>query len=138
MPKIRHIGITTKDPITTGQFYKDAFGLIEVSRDPDNESMILSDGYFNVTLLKFKYDRYGGGRPGLHHVGFHVESLDQTENRLESLGAEELTEWNETYGNSEGTAEVWVGEKKWMSPEGIALDVNQTGWKVRPGGQRGE
>ena len=100
--------------------------------------MILSDGYFNVTLLKFKYDRYGGGRPGLHHLGFHVESLDQTETRLESLGAQELTEWNETYGNSEGTPEVWVGEKKWMSPEGMALDVNPSGWKTRPGGQRGE
>ena len=138
MPKIKHIGITTNDPGKTAEFYKDAFGLIEVSRDPDNEGMILTDGYINVTLLKFKYDRYGGGRPGLHHVGFHVNDMGQTEDRLEGAGAQELTEWNQTYGNSEGTADNWVGEKKWMSPEGIALDVNQTGWKIRPGGQRGE
>ena len=69
MPKIRPIGITTNDPAATGAFMKEAFGLIEVSSDPDNQSMVLSDGYINVTLLRFQYDRYGGGTPGLHHFG---------------------------------------------------------------------
>ena len=47
-------------------------------------------------------------------------------------------EWNQTYGNKEGTPDNWVGEKKYMSPEGVAIDVNPSGWKTRPGGQRGE
>jgi len=50
----------------------------------------------------------------------------------------ELTEWNETFGNSEGTPDNWIGEKKFMSPDGVALDVNPSGWKMRPGGERGE
>jgi catechol 2,3-dioxygenase-like lactoylglutathione lyase family enzyme len=137
MPKIKHIGITTNDPGATADFFINTFGLIEVERAPDNESVILSDGYINVTLLKFRYDRYGGGYPGLHHFGFQVEDLDQTGEVIEREGGYELTEWNKTYGNSEGTPDNWIGEKKYMTPEGIALDVNPTGWKMRPGGVRG-
>ena len=138
MPKIRHIGITTRDPAATADFFVKAFGMTEVERSPSGDGVILSDGYINVTLLKFKVDRYGGGHPGLHHFGFHVESLPESEQALASLGATELAEWNQAYGNQEGTPEHWVGEKKWMTPEGITIDVNPTGWKLRPSGQRGE
>jgi lactoylglutathione lyase len=138
MPQIKHIGITTRDPAATGAFLKEAFGLIEVAGDPNNESMVLSDGYINVTLLGFQYDRYGGGTPGLHHFGVQVEDLDQAEEKIVELGGEELTFWNETYGNAEGTPDNWVGEKKFMSPEGLAMDVNPSGWQQRPGGPRGE
>ena len=138
MPQIRHIGITTNDPGATADFFINTFGLIEVQRGSDNESAILSDGYINVTILKFQYDRYGGGQPGLHHFGFQVEDLDQAGEVIEREGGSELTYWNETYGNSEGTPDNWIGEKKYMSPEGIALDVNPTGWKTKPGGVRGE
>ena len=137
MPKIKHIGITTNDPGATADFFINTFGLTEVGRAQDNDSVILSDGYINVTLLKFQYDRYGGGSPGLHHFGFQVEDLDQTGEVIEREGGYELTEWNKTYGNSEGTPDNWIGEKKYMTPEGIALDVNPTGWKMRPGGVRG-
>ena len=138
MPKIKHIGITTNDPGATADFFINTFGLIEVDRAPDNESAILSDGYINVTILKFQYDRYGGGYPGLHHVGFEVEDLDQAEETIKREGGQELTAWNQKYGNKEGTPDNWVAEKKFMTPEGIALDVNPTGWKMRPGGVRGE
>lgn len=138
MPKIKHIGITTTDPGATADFLINAFGLVEVDRDPDNGSAILSDGYINVTLLKFEYDRYGGGSPGLHHFGVQVEDLDETEEIIKREGGQELTMWNEKYGNQEGTPDNWIGEKKFMTPEGIAMDVNPSGWKTRPGGVRGE
>ena len=138
MPKIKHIGITTNDPGATADFFINTFGLTEVERAPDNDSAIVSDGYINVTLLKFRYDRYGGGSPGLHHFGFQVEDLDEAGEVIEREGGSELTEWNKNYGNSEGTPDNWIGEKKYMTPEGIALDVNPTGWKMRPGGVRGE
>ena len=138
MPKIKHIGITTNDPGATADFFINAFGLVEVSREPDNGSAVLSDGYINVTILKFEYDRYGGGYPGLHHFGFQVEDLDESEEIIKREGGTELTKWNQTYGNREGTPDNWVAEKKFMTPEGISLDVNPSGWKTRPGGVRGE
>lgn len=138
MNKIRHIGITTNDPEGSAAFFKEAFGFEEVFRSKTGEGVVVSDGYINVTLLKFKVDRYGGGRPGLHHFGVQVDDLDEAEAKLRPLGATELVEWNQTYGNQEGTPEKWVGERKWMSPEGLAIDVNPSGWITKPGGKRGE
>ena len=138
MAKIRHIGITTNDPEGSAEFFTKAFGFEVVFRSASGEGVVVSDGYINVTLLKFKEDRYGGGRPGLHHFGIQVEDLEEAEAKLRPLGATELVEWNKTYGNQEGTPEKWVGERKWMSPEGLAIDVNPSGWITRPGGKRGE
>ena len=63
MPKIKHIGISTNDPGACADFYINAFGLTEVERSPDNDSAILSDGYINVTILKFKYEPLRGRLP---------------------------------------------------------------------------
>lgn len=138
MNNIRHVGIHTKNPRATADFFIDAFGMIEVAFGEDDDWGIISDGYVNLTLLGFEVDRYGGGYSGLHHIGFHVKNLDETHKRILDCGGSECSSWNETYGNSEGTPDNWVGEKKYMDPNGIALDVNPSGWLVRPGGERGE
>ena len=39
---------------------------------------------------------------------------------------------------TEGTPNNWIGERKWLTPDGIPIDVNQSGWKIRLGGPRGE
>jgi hypothetical protein len=135
---IRHIGITTHDPGATADFFIRGFGFTEVMRRENNVAAIVSDGYINVTLLKFKVDAYGGGRPGLHHFGIQVQDLPKAEASISSLEATELVEWNRAFGNREGTPEKWVGERKWHTPEGIAIDVNPSGWITRPGGKRGE
>ncbi len=88
--------------------------------------------------MKFKADEYGGGRPVLHHVGIHVEDLDQAESRIRTTGARELTDWSEATGDREGTPDNQVEAKKWTSPEGIAVDVSASGWRVRPNGELGE
>jgi catechol 2,3-dioxygenase-like lactoylglutathione lyase family enzyme len=140
MAKIRHIGITTRNVRATADFFKEAFGMVELPGKPNSpvEAATLSDGYINVTVLGWKEDRYGGGHPGLHHFGFHVEDLEAAETRLTTLGAKELVEHNRTYGNTEGTPDTWIGERKWLTPDGIPIDVNQSGWRIRPGGARGE
>jgi catechol 2,3-dioxygenase-like lactoylglutathione lyase family enzyme len=136
-PMIRHIGITTDNPGATAEFFIKGFGFTEVRRGSETEAAIVTDGYINVTLLKFEVDRYGGGHPGLHHFGIQVPDLEQSEAQISQLGATELVEWNETYGNSEGTPTHWVGERKWRTPEGVSIDVNPSGWVTKPGGERG-
>ena len=135
---VRHIGITTRDPWATADFFIKGFGFIEVLRRPNRGACIVSDGYINITLLPFQVDRYGGGQPGLHHFGIQVENLEDTEAVIGALGATEQVEWNKTYGNQEGTPDRWVGERKWTTPEGIGIDVNPTGWVTQPGGERGK
>ena len=143
MAKIRHIAIMTRHPVTTAAFFIKGFGFVLVDRSseehgPENEWAVISDGYINMTLLTFKVDRYGGGHEGLHHFGIQVDDLDEAEARIAPLGAVESKEWNRTYGNREGTPDKWVGERKWMTPEGVPMDVNASGWQIRPGGERGE
>ena len=143
MAKIRHIAIMTRHPVATAEFFIKGFGFVLVDRAAESASLeeewaVVSDGYINMTLLTYKVDRYGGGYAGLHHFGIQVDDLDQAEARLSPLGAVESKEWNQKYGNREGTPEKWVGERKWMTPEGVPIDINPTGWQVRPGGPRGE
>ena len=126
MPRIKHIGISTRDTEATTKFLTEAFGLTVTERYEN--AAVVTDGYINITILGFMEDRYGGGTPGLHHIGFHVEDLDQAGQKVEEAGGSETKLWNDTYGNSEGTPDNWVGEKKWMSPYGVTFDINQTGW----------
>jgi catechol 2,3-dioxygenase-like lactoylglutathione lyase family enzyme len=126
MPKIKHIAVTTNDLAGSAEFYKGAFGLKEILRD--DEKVILTDGYIVFALLVFEADKYGGGRPGLHHFGFEIDDMDAIEEKMRELGGRETTEYNETYGNREGMPDNWVGEKKWTDPQGVAFDINPTGW----------
>ena len=126
MSKIRHIAVTTNDLARSAEFYKGAFGLDEIKRS--EEAVILTDGYIVFALLLFRADRYGGGRPGLHHFGFQIENMDEVEGRMRALGGREMAEYNQAYGNREGTPNNWVDEKKWMDPEGVAFDINPTDW----------
>lgn len=126
MSKIRHIALTTNDLEGSAEFYKGSFGLDEISRN--DEAIILTDGYIVFALLAFRADRYGGGRPGLHHFGFKIEDLNSVEEKMSALGGQEMNEYNQQYGNREGTPDDWVGEKKWMDPQGVAFDINPTGW----------
>lgn len=50
------------------------------------------------------------------------------EQKMRNLGGQEMNEYNETHGNREGTPDNWIGEKKWMAPDGVAFDINPTGW----------
>ena len=140
MAKIRHIAIASKDADKTKSYYTEIFGMEVIQKldTPKYYGYLLTDGYINITILGFIEDRYGGGTPGLHHIGFHVEDMDQAGQKVEEAGGWEVKWWNDAHGNSEGTPDNWVGEKKYTSPEGIALDVNATGWQNRPGGLRGK
>lgn len=138
MPKLRHIGITTSDPDGTSTFYKNAFGMDEVSRAPEGENVVLSDGYFTITLMKFNPDEYGGGRPVLHHLGIQVEDLDQSESKIRDTGARKITDWSHKTDSLEGTPDNQTEVQKWISVDGIAVDVTSSGWRVSSEGEPGE
>ncbi len=46
MPRIKHIALTTKDPDKAAAFYKQAFGMREIRRNPRG-AVFLTDGYIN-------------------------------------------------------------------------------------------
>src|SRR6058998_2032777 len=59
MARIKHIALSTDDPVKTAEFYKNIFGLTELRREPADTGAAgvwLSDGYIYFAILKYGGD----------------------------------------------------------------------------------
>jgi catechol 2,3-dioxygenase-like lactoylglutathione lyase family enzyme len=132
MPRIRHIALTTKDPDKTAAFYKEAFGMREIRRNPRG-GVFLTDGYINLAVLNYKTEKdadvgaHGPNFDGIHHFGFEVEDLDQAAAKIEKASGQQLTEKDgldmEMAAGSHRNFEM-----KWAGPDGVVIDISHTGW----------
>src|SRR3989475_13231465 len=86
MARIEHIALSTEDPAKTAAFYKHAFGLTELRREPADtgaEGVWLSDGYIYFAILKYGGDdtpNLGEGPStvkGIHHIGLYDDDHDK-------------------------------------------------------------
>ena len=139
MPRIRHIAISTQDPDATAQFYVNVLGLKQVGRvdSPAARGYYLSDGEINIAILNFKSDAAAGaergrGYSGLHHIGFQVESLPATAERMAEAGAEPRSDVNQALGLVHGERRQANVEIKYGGPDGVMLDVSEAGWGGTP------
>ena len=134
MPKLKHIALSTQDVDKTARFYIDVFGMKEVGKidDPGTRGYFLSDGDVNLAILNFKNDTAAGaergkGWSGIHHIGFEVESLDAIADKLAAAGSSRRDDINQALGvggrQAHGNVEV-----KYSGPDGVTLDVSETGW----------
>ena len=135
MPKIKHIAISTQDVDTTAKFYMDVFGMKEIAKldGPGAKGYYLSDGDLNLAILNFKSDAVAGiergkGWSGIHHIGFQVESLAAIAERLAAAGSEPRTDVNEALGVGHGRRTGGNVEVKYNGPDGVMVDVSETGW----------
>jgi len=135
MPKIKHIALSTQDPDGTARFYVDVFGMKQIGRidSPAVRGYFLSDGDINVAILNFKTDAAAGvergkGFSGIHHIGFQVESLDAIAERLAAAGSERRDDVNEDLGVGQARQRYANVEVKYRGPDGVMLDVSETGW----------
>ena len=135
MPKIKHIAISTQDVDKTAKFYMDVFGMKEIARvdGPGAKGYYLSDGDLNLAILNFKNDAVAGaergkGWSGIHHIGFQVESLEAITERLAAAGSQPRDDVNQALGVGHGRREGGNVEVKYNGPDGVMLDVSETGW----------
>ena len=127
MSKLRHIALSVADAEATAQFYEKAFGMERVLDEPAPmvHAIMLSDGVVNLAILNFKNDVLAGAQGkdyvGIHHLGFQVDDLDDTQARIEGNG-----------GSFCGELPTARGEKnyemKFLDPNGVMIDISQTGW----------
>jgi catechol 2,3-dioxygenase-like lactoylglutathione lyase family enzyme len=139
MPKIKHIALATPDPDRTARFYADVFGLKHVGRidSPAVRGHFLSDGDLNLAVLQFKNDAVAGverGKDwaGIHHIGFQVESLEAVALRLAAAGSARRDDVNDALGVGQGDRRYANVEIKYAGPDGVMLDVSETGWVGTP------
>lgn len=135
MPKIKHIALSTQDPEATAKFYVDVFGMKQIGRvdHPAVSGFFLTDGDLNVAVLKFKNDAVAGverGKDfsGIHHIGFQVDSLEEIALRLAAAGAPRRDDVNDALGVGHREARHANVEVKYSGPDGVMLDVSETGW----------
>ena len=138
MPKIKHIALTTADPDATARFYIDVFGMKEVGKidNPNTRGFFLTDGDLNLAILKFKNDAVAGverGKDwtGIHHFGFQVESLEEIAEKLAAVGAPLRDDINTALGVGDSNRYTNV-EVKYTGPDGVTVDVSETGWVGTP------
>ena len=135
MARIKHIAISTQDVDATAKFYIDAFGLKEVGKvnSPNASGYYLTDGYLNIAILNFKNDQAAGverGKEwsGIHHFGFQVDDLNAIHERLTAVGSTPRDDVNAALQIGYGQERHSNVEVKYSGPDGVMLDVSESGW----------
>ena len=135
MPRIKHIALSTQDVDKTAKFYIDVFGMKEIAKvnSPGASGYYLSDGDLNLAILNFKNDAVAGvergkGWSGIHHIGFQVESLEAITEKLAEAGAAPRDDINQALGVGHGPRLGGNVEVKYSGPDGVTVDVSETGW----------
>ncbi|HWP30047.1 MAG TPA: VOC family protein [Chloroflexota bacterium] len=121
-PKIRHIAICTEDTVQLADFYKKTFGMIEVmAQFPGDrqKAIYLSDGYINLAILPAR-----GGREGINHFGFQVDSVEEIGRVGKEAGA--------STGIAPRPRDGRYAEFRIHDPVGTPIDLAEAGWATEP------
>ena len=135
MDQIKHIAIATQDAEKTAKFYKEVFGLREMAKldSPNAKGYFLSDGNINLAILDFQNDQVAGAEhgkhySGIHHIGFEVASLEEIAEKMKAANTEPRDDINQALGVGMGGHQGGNVEVKYAGPDGVIIDVSQTGW----------
>ncbi len=135
MAQIKHIAIATQDAEKTARFYQEVFGLRQVAKlDGENaKGFFLSDGNINLAILDFQNDQVAGAErgknfSGIHHFGFEVENLEEIAKKMKEANAEPRDDINDALHVGMGSGHGGNVEVKYGGPDGVIIDVSQTGW----------
>lgn len=119
-----HIGLNVSNLEQAKHFYQTVFGFSVTweSHDPERRSAFLSDGERLVlTLWQQSEGPFAKDRPGLHHLSFRVNSIDEVhifEERLKALRANILYGGVVPHGEGEDSGGIFFTD-----PDGIRLEI---------------
>ena len=126
MAKIKHIAIRTNDIEKTAAFYKEAFGLEQVG--VGQSGIYLTDGYLNIAILNMRGVVEGETmKLGVDHVGFQVDDVDATVEKIRALGGKPLNQRNEVRHSDPSKPQSYF-EVKCVAPDDQVIDVSNAGW----------
>lgn len=135
MAKLRHLAMSVPDPDKAADFYCAAFDMERVGTtdSPLANGVYVSDGVITMALLKYKTDHWSGyvegederGKDyvGLHHLGFWVDDLEETEDKIDKAGGKYFM------GRPKQNAPTTFYEMKFRDPNGIIIDATHLGWR---------
>lgn len=124
MYRIQHVALFAQDNEALAEFYKEAFGLVEVKRHapqgrPDRVGIYVTDGHVNLALLPAR-----PGQPeGIDHFGFRVDDVEGVSKRAVAAGGRP--------GLNEVPRDGRFAEGFILDPVGARVDLSTSGWDVR-------
>lgn len=126
MARIKHIAIRTHDIEKTAAFYKEAFGLEQVG--VGQSGIYLTDGYLNIAILTMRGLVEGETmKLGVDHVGFQVDDVDATVEKIRRLGGKSLNDRNQVHHGDPSQPQSYF-EVKCVAPDDQVIDVSNAGW----------
>jgi lactoylglutathione lyase len=120
-----HIGINVTDLQRSSAFYANALGLQHIggSTEGGQKFAFLGDGTrLLLTLWEQSSGQFSATTPGLHHLAFSVDSMDEVraaESRLRSAGAKFI--YNGAVAHAEGRDS---GGIFFEDPDGTRLEIS--------------
>lgn len=136
MAKLRHIALSVPDPDKAAEFYCEAFDMERVGEtdSPLAKGCYVSDGVITVALLAYKTDEWAGyvkgedergkNYVGLHHIGFWVDDIDETEKKIEAAGGK----YFQGRPDPDMKDSTTFYEMKFRDPHGVIIDATHLGW----------
>ena len=119
-----HIGLNVSQLERSREFYKAVFGF-EVTGESLKEGRrfaFLGDGtHLVLTLWEQSQGQFERARPGLHHLSFQVETIEQVreaEQRIRDLGASLIYDGIVPHAEGAGSGGVFFED-----PDGIRLEI---------------
>jgi lactoylglutathione lyase len=119
-----HIGLNVTSLERSKKFYQDVFGfsVVAESNAEGKKFVFLGlDGNLVLTLWEQSEGEFATSRPGLHHLSFQVESMEQVkeyEDKLKAIGAKFAYEG--VVPHQEGSQS---GGVFFFDPDGIRLEI---------------
>ncbi|MEW6733514.1 MAG: VOC family protein [Acidobacteriota bacterium] len=124
LPQTGHIGLNVSNLERSKSFYQAVFGFLVMvdSQQEGRRFVFLGDGKkLILTLWQQSEGRFEKNRPGLHHLSFQVETIDQVkqaEEKLRTLNARFL--YQGIVPHAEGTES---GGIFFEDPDGTRLEI---------------
>jgi lactoylglutathione lyase len=122
-----HIGLNVNDLARSKDFYRQIFGFEvrnESTDEPHKYAMLAQDGKLVLTLWQQSGAKFSGETAGLHHLSFHVKSVEQVreiETRLRNNGTKLIYD-----GIVRHSEEAKSGGIFFEDPDGIRLEIFTT------------
>lgn len=133
-----HIGLNVSDLDRSSDFYRRVFDLESLgeSRGEKRYVFLGREGRLILTLWEQSRGRFATDAPGLHHLAFQTENMEEVEavrERLLELGVEFLHDG--IVAHSEGSSS---GGIFFTDPDGIRLEIySKSGAERRPAPAQG-
>ncbi|WP_411080043.1 VOC family protein [Streptomyces sp. cmx-18-6] len=119
-----HVGLNVTDLARSIAFYREVFDLEVVSESKDGDrpwAMLGRDNRLVLTLWQQSEGVFPTGLPGLHHLSFQVDDIEEvraTEEVLRTLGAEFAYDGVVPHGETGTSGGIFFAD-----PDGIRLEI---------------